>query len=168
MVATAHLLAHGRTQIACITGPLDVESATERALGWRQALGDGGLRASTLPLRHVPFTRQGGYDAARSILEEQEVDAIFVGSDQQAFGVLRAIADAGRRCPDDVAVVSFDGISASTLTTPTLTTMAVSFDELAEAAVDAVLGHLDDPEQPATTSVLPVSLVARESCGCAR
>jgi LacI family transcriptional regulator len=164
--ATEHLVEHGRTRIACIAGPNDVLASTERVAGWRRALEASGGSPAAMPLRHVPFGRHAGYEAVREILATADVDALFVASDEQALGVLRAINDSGRRCPDDVALVSFDGIAASAHATPGLTTMAQPFSELATAALRELLDRVSDPETEAVTSVLPVTLVRRGSCGC--
>ncbi len=67
----------------------------------------------------------------------------------------------GLRCPDEVAVASFDGIPGAAYTTPALTTMAQPFAALGRAAVAHLLAQPAGP-----TDVLPVALVKRGSCGC--
>ncbi|MEV4539503.1 LacI family DNA-binding transcriptional regulator [Asanoa sp. NPDC049518] len=157
--ATRHLLEHGRRRIACVGGPRDVRPATDRVEGWRDALAEEGV---SMPVTHTAFGRRGGYIAARELLAGPErPDAIFVASDEQAVGVLRAIAEAGLRSPDDVAVASFDGIPGAAYTTPALTTMAQPFADLGRAAVAHLLTQPAGP-----TDVLPVVLVKRGSCGC--
>ena len=162
--ATLHLLEHGRTKIACVAGPSDVRSATDRVAGWFDA-----LQESTTPnrlLQQVPFGRLSGYAAATELLAECDVDSFFVASDEQALGVMRAITESGRTCPQDVAVVSFDGIADGGYVTPSLTTMAQPFSELGATAMDLLLARLNDPEMSARKSVLRTTLVIRDSCGC--
>jgi LacI family transcriptional regulator len=160
--ATRHLLDHGRRRIACIGGPEDVMPATDRVSGWRDALDEEGISRRAMSVTHSSFGRRGGYGAARELLAGPErPDAIFVASDEQAVGVLRAIAEARLRCPDDVAVASFDGIPGAAYTTPALTTMAQPFAALGRAAVAHLLAQPAGP-----TDVLPVALVKRGSCGC--
>ncbi|TDE10687.1 LacI family DNA-binding transcriptional regulator [Jiangella asiatica] len=163
---TEHLLEHGRRRIACVAGPRDVMPATDRVAGWRDALSAAGLAPNRMPLRHVPFGRRSGYLAARQLLADQDIDAVFVASDEQALGVLRAVTEAGRRCPDDVAIAAFDGIAAAAYSTPAISTMAQPFGEFGRTAVALMLGRITDPDQPARTQVLPVRLEARGSCGC--
>jgi LacI family transcriptional regulator len=164
--ATEHLLAHGRRRIGCIAGPEDVVPANARVTGWRDALAEAGVRPSEMSVWHGSFGRRAGYRAAREMLADGRFDAVFVASDQQAIGVLRAMQDLGIRCPDDVAVASFDGIAAAAYTSPALTTMAQPFEELGQTAVRRLLDRLDDPGADTASSVLPVDLVARGSCGC--
>lgn len=164
--ATEHLLAHGRRRIACIAGPEDVVPANARVAGWRDALAEAGVRPSEMSVWHRPFGRRAGYRCAREILADGRFDGVFVASDQQAIGVVRALQEMGIRCPDDVAIASFDGIAATAYSSPALTTMAQPFADLGRTAVRRLLDRLDDPDADTASSVLPVSLVARGSCGC--
>jgi LacI family transcriptional regulator len=140
--------------------------ATDRVAGWREALAEAGVRPSRMSVWHGAFGRRAGYLAAREAFAEGAFDAVFVASDEQAAGVLRALADLGLRCPDDVAVASFDGIAESAYTTPGLTTMSQPFQELARVALSDLLARIQDPTAEVASSVLPVSLVLRGSCGC--
>jgi LacI family transcriptional regulator len=167
--ATQHLVDHGRRRIACLAGPRDVFPATDRVAGWRDALGEAGVRPSAMAVWHVPFGRRAGYRVTREMLGTADrPDAIFAASDEQALGALRAIAELGLTCPVDVAVASFDGVAASAYSTPALTTAAQPFRELARAAVDRLLDRIADPlgDGAAGTAVLAVTLVRRGSCGC--
>lgn len=164
--ATEHLLGHGRQHIACIAGPRDVMPARDRVAGWREALTEADLCPDRMSVSHGAFGRRAGYLAAREVLAEGAFDAVFVASDEQAAGVLRAVADLGLRCPDDVAVASFDGIAESAYTTPGLTTMSQPYQALAREALSQLLARIQDPGAEVTSFVLPVSLVLRGSCGC--
>lgn len=164
--ATQHLLGHGRSNVACIAGPVDVTTTQDRVAGWRKALAEAGRRPLTSMIRHVPFGRWASYQAALDLFTARRPDAVFVASDEQAVGVLRALAELGMRCPDDVAVVSFDGIASSAYTVPTLTTMAQPFAQLGQLSISRLIARIGDPDAEPETSVLPVSLVVRRSCGC--
>jgi LacI family transcriptional regulator len=164
--ATEHLLAHGRRNIACIAGPEDVVPANDRVAGWRDALAEAGVRPSAMSVWHGAFGRRAGYLGARELLADGRFDAVFVASDQQAIGVLRALQEMGIRCPDDVAIASFDGIAAVAYSTPALTTMAQPFAALGHTAITRLLERMEDADADPQLSVLPVTLVARGSCGC--
>ena len=56
------------------------------------------------------FTEEGGYEAARALLADAELTAVFAANDLSALGVMHAIAETGRRVPDDVSVVGFDDL----------------------------------------------------------
>ncbi|WP_207782727.1 LacI family DNA-binding transcriptional regulator [Phytoactinopolyspora limicola] len=167
--ATEHLLEHGRRAITCIAGPEDVLPATDRVAGWRDAMRAAGLPVDGDALWQIPFGRQPGYAVARRVLASASsgsIDAFFTASDEQALGVLRAVTELGLRCPEDVAITSFDGIAAGAYATPALTTMAQPFADLGKAAMAQLLERIADPEAAVSAAVLPVELVARGSCGC--
>lgn len=164
--ATEHLLGHGRSRIGCIAGPQDVMPATDRVAGWREALAETGVRPSEMRVVHGEFGRHAGYLAAKQILGEGRHDALFVASDEQAVGALRAVTEIGLRCPDDVAIASFDGIAATAYSVPALTTMAQPFTDIGVTAVAGLVKRIAEPGIAPETTVLPVTLVARGSCGC--
>jgi LacI family transcriptional regulator len=165
--ATAHLLEHGHRRIGCIAGPAGLHPTVDRVAGWQQALREAGLDPAEMPLLHVPFGRAHGYRAGRQLCAGPDrVDALFVTSDEQAIGVLRAAAECGVRVPDDLAVCSFDGIEASAYTVPALTTIRQPFDEVCRTAVEWLVAKVLDPDHPTTREVLPTTLVKRGSCGC--
>ncbi|MDA8438603.1 MAG: LacI family DNA-binding transcriptional regulator [Propionibacterium sp.] len=149
---------HGRRTVALVTGS---DGMDEREIGWREALAVSGL--SPGPIVRIPWSAQGGAQGADELADRHpEVDAIFVTSDQQAVGLLAGLHRRGRRVPDDLAVVSFDGSLAGEFTIPGLTTVAVPFADLAVAALDALVADLPQDR------VFPLGLVVRESCGCGR
>jgi LacI family transcriptional regulator len=164
--ATAHLLEHGRVRIACIAGPRDVMPTTERVAGWRAALEAAGQAPAVDDLRHVPFGRPAGYRAALDLCRNDPPDGLFVASDEQALGVLRALTELGLRCPEDVAVVAFDGIAAAGYAVPALSTMAQPFAELGRRGIAALLRLIATPDAEVEQLKLPVTFVARGSCGC--
>ena len=130
-LATAHLLASGRRQVATVTGPLDMCAGQDRLAGYRKAVEAEGRGYDESLVSVGDFTSAGGYDATRRLLEQRpDVDAIFAASDLAAFGVIRALRDAGRRLGDDVAVIGFDDIPAAAEQQPPLSTVRQPIAEL--------------------------------------
>lgn len=164
--ATEHLLEHGRRRIACIAGPVDSSPSAERVAGFRLAVANVAGSAGDATVRHVPFGRRAGYLAATELLLAGGLDAFFVTSDEQAVGVLRAIAEAGLNCPRDIALVSFDGITASEYTVPALTSMAQPFSDIGTTAISLLLKLIEDVTVGSELTELEVSLLRRGSCGC--
>jgi len=93
-----------------------------REQGWMRALRQAGLPDG--PIVRTDFTRRGGYEAGiRMFADETGPRAVFVSSDMQAIGVMRALWELGLRVPEDVAIVSFDGAAEADYTNPQLTTV---------------------------------------------
>ena len=90
-------------------------------------------------------------------------DAIFAASDLIAIGAMRALAEAGRRVPQDVAVVGFDDIPAASRTTPPLTTVMQDIRGAGQALVETLLAQIEGRDLPPRK--LPGKRVVRGSSG---
>ncbi len=83
-------------------------------------------------------------------------------SDVMALGAIRALTDAGKRIPEDISVVGFDGLSIGSYTVPRLSTVAQSVELLAQQGVALLLSAIENGEE-ASHEVVPVDLLMRES-----
>lgn len=109
------------------------------------------------------YSMRDGYAAARRLLEHSpDLTAIFAVSDVMAVGVIRALHDLGRRVPDDISVVGYDGIELSGYTLPRLTTVRQNVAALAERGVDDLLRRMGRRCPPAH-ELIPFQLVEGES-----
>ncbi|NYD58199.1 DNA-binding LacI/PurR family transcriptional regulator [Nocardioides marinisabuli] len=163
-MAAEALLQRGRRVLATVTGPEDMTAAADRLTGWRAALGEAGVAADRVAVGD--FTEVGGEAAARELLARHpDVDGVFAASDLMAAGVLKVLAELGRRVPEDVAVVGFDDLGGAETTTPTLTTVHNPVAAMAEEATRMLLRQIggEGPASPVRV-VMPTRLVRRESC----
>ncbi|MEV4561629.1 LacI family DNA-binding transcriptional regulator [Kitasatospora sp. NPDC049285] len=161
-LAVQHLKALGRTRIATITGPLDQTSSVDRLDGYRDLLPDGDPELIAVG----DFTADGGGRAMAELLARRpDVDAVFAASDAMASGALRVLKAAGRRVPQDVAVVGFDDVeSIAEWTEPRLTTVRQDIEEMGRLMTRLLLRRLNDAGASAPSSVIiPTGLVIRES-----
>ncbi|MFI7596916.1 LacI family DNA-binding transcriptional regulator [Actinoplanes sp. NPDC049681] len=160
-VAVRHLLGIGRRRIATIAGPQDMVAGIDRLTGYRTALDEAGLA------EHVAvgdFTRDSGIQAMRRLLaDDPQLDAVFVASDMMAHGALQVLKDAGRRVPDDVAVVGFDDFEISRLSDPPLTTVRQPIVDMGRTMARQMLGLVDERTDVPAAVVLPTELVIRAS-----
>lgn len=160
-MAIEHLRGHGRERIGLIGG---IGDHTRRERAWRDALspviGDECERL----VEWGEFTSDGGYRAALRLLDRPDrPSAVFVSSDVQAFGVLRAAKVLRLDVPDDVALVSFDGTTASAFTSPPLTTVQVPFERVARHCLQKLTAPPGSFEHHTTVEH---HLEIRSSCGC--
>jgi LacI family transcriptional regulator len=168
-MATRHLLDHGHAEVACLAGPADLAPAQERTHGWRRALREAGVKRPARLLARSRFRRDAGYLVAKELLAgPSRPTALFAQSDEQAIGLLRWANEAGVRVPEDLALVSFDGIDESGYTNPPLSTVAQPVDELGRRTVDLVVSSEPGAgrKSPSQPGCLPVRLLTRRSCGC--
>ena len=164
-----HLLRLGHTRIATVTGPERNLDAMQRLEGYRAGLRDGGGEPSAALELRGDFTEPSGYAVVRALLAlDPRPSAVFVGNDHMAIGVMGALADAGLRVPDDIAVAGFDDIEMARYLSPPLTTVRVDTFQLGERAVNRLLRRTSDGAGEPRHDVLPTTLVVRRSCGSSR
>ncbi|WP_052862916.1 LacI family DNA-binding transcriptional regulator [Streptomyces niger] len=162
--AVRHLLDRGRTAIATVTGPMDMDVGRGRLQGWQNALREAGARPGERLVARSDFTEEGGRTAVRALLARApELDALFVASDVMAVGALAELRAHGRRVPEDVAVVGFDDSFIARHTSPPLTTVRQPVEELGTTIARILLAEIADPDTPRQRITLPTELVVRES-----
>jgi DNA-binding LacI/PurR family transcriptional regulator len=133
-------------------------TADDRLAGYRRA-----LPGSPTLVERGEFTRESGERAMAELLgRSPDLDGVFVANDLMAIGALRALRAAGRRVPDDVAVVGFDDIELAKHTEPPLTTVHQPVIEQARTMTELLLTQIGGTPAPAPV-VLPTHLVERAS-----
>ena len=164
-LAAEHLLAQGRRAIGHITGEETYRAARERANSLQLTLEDAGLTIVGGAL-YGDWTQRWGRQAARMLLATHpELDAIFCASDQLAVAAADALHQAGRRIPDDVALVGYDNWEVfSAESRPPLTTIDLNLQQIGSAAVKHLFAALDGDRTPGVIRH-PTRLVVRESTG---
>ena len=164
-IAGEHLLGLGRRRIAFL-GQADEHypEFADRYAGLCAALDGAGIAADTALQVDALTEEEEGYRAARGLLAAGTgFDAIFAASDLIAVGALRALAEAGRAVPGDVALVGFDDIPAASLAIPPLTTVMQDLKGAGEMLVETLLALIEGRDPPQAT--IPARLVVRKSCG---
>jgi DNA-binding LacI/PurR family transcriptional regulator len=157
--ATEHLLSLGRRRVATIAGPLDMTAGQDRLTGYGLAVAAAGFEPRAV---HGDFTERSGYEAAQALLAaDPGLDALFGASDLMARGALRALREAGRRVPDDVAVVGFDDLGVAQAADPPLSSVRQPIGQVARDLVRLLLARMEGTAVDAVT--LPTTLTLRDS-----
>jgi DNA-binding LacI/PurR family transcriptional regulator len=142
--------------IGTVTGPVPTSSGRERLAGYRQALA-GQYRPELVAAGD--WSLRSGRDGTDQLLaREPGLRGLFAASDLMAVGAIGALREAGRRVPQDVAVVGFDDSAAATMVEPALTTMRNPIEQIALAALaildDQITGRLRRPAHVLLSSEL--------------
>lgn len=168
-LVTEHLVGLGHRRIAHIGGDraldLDFHLPTNRRIGYEAALQAAGLPVDDALFRAGDFTMQGGYTAARQLLEAagERPTAIFAASDEMAIGAILAARDLGLTVPGDVSIAGIDDHDLAAFFG--LTTVAQYPMGQGRMAVDVLMTELHPahPEPVALDTPLPFDLVVRSS-----
>ena len=160
-MGTQYLVDLGRTRIATIAGPANMQAAIDRAEGWASVVRAAGQDDALLA--HGDFTMASGASAMRELLDrEPRLDAVFVASDLMASGAITALRASGRSVPADVAVVGFDDSSAATNGAIPITTVHQPSREMGVEMARMLLALLSG-EPTERERVMPTRIVVRES-----
>jgi DNA-binding LacI/PurR family transcriptional regulator len=101
----------------------------------------------------------------RLLANRPDIDALFAANDLMAAGALQVLAEAGRRIPEDVAVVGFDDSPIALTTRPPLSSVRQSLDVMGRELVRLVLQQVGSRDHVTRKVVLSAELIVRQSSG---
>ncbi|EDT75604.1 LacI family DNA-binding transcriptional regulator [Clostridium butyricum] len=111
------------------------------------------------------FNFKSGYELTKEMLKDKErPTAVFVENDTMAIGAYKAIAEEGLTIPDDISIVGFNDQPSAKYMVPSLTTVKLSTEYLASAAIDLVLENIDGSRPYKKKVIIPTKLKIRKSC----
>ena len=169
--AMQHLVEHGHRRIAFIAGtPEDLGGDSgDRLQAYQAAVHDFQLAAEKLLITFGRHVFDGGYQAMQHLLADGvSFSAVLASNDESALGAMQALKEAGRRIPQDVALIGFDDRPESAIQTPALSSVQIPLFKLGYQAVDLILQHIKHSSDAPQLIRVPTRLVRRESCGCGR
>jgi LacI family transcriptional regulator len=161
-----HLAVLGHRRIAFLIGPQAQRSAQLRKTAFLKAAAEIGQEPPAEWLVECDHTLEGGMAGMEKLLQAaQRPTAVMCSNDMTAIGALRLLARRGIAVPEDISVIGFDDIHLAEFVYPPLTTVRMSRNSLAKAAVEALRCHIETPDQDPARSVLevPTSLTVRQS-----
>lgn len=162
--AAEHLLDLGRRRPLVIAGSTRFGCVQERLTGFADGYARAGVRLDPALLLEGDFTHESGQQLAqRAVTDNLEFDAVFAHNDVMAIAAMQVLRRAGRRIPDDVAVIGFDDLPMAAQSDPPLTAVRQPVREMGAAAARALLAHLGGTPLPETPAVLPTTLTVRAS-----
>ena len=161
-----HLAHVGHSKIAHITGLLDTRVGGERLNAYRTTLQRLGYATRPEYIQTGDFLMPSAYEATKRLLAlDDPPDAIACAADVAAVAAIRAIEEAGLRCPEDVAVTGFDDAEWAAKLEPSLTTVRQPALEMGNAATNSLVAMIEDPSLPPPSVLMPGELIVRKSCG---
>jgi len=165
-LATEHLLSLGHRRVGHLKGTVASTGAL-RFAGYKNALAKHHLAFDANLVRECGFTEADGYRAMKEWIRNGDLpSAIFAANDPAAIGAMNAIAEAGLKIPEDIAIVGGGNIHYGDMLRVPLTTVAWSTAEMGQAAarlvIDLVEGKRGIKEQHV---IVEPELVVRASCG---
>ena len=145
MELVQYLTGYGHKDIVVMGGEIsDKQISFSRYLGCKKGFEKSGLEFDP-DKNYMAFrySYEAGYETTKKLLEKNiHVTAIVGLSDTIAVGAIRAIEDAGKKVPDDISVVGFDGTVISRFYTPRITSMGQDINSIAKRSVELLMKHI--------------------------
>jgi DNA-binding LacI/PurR family transcriptional regulator len=162
--AGKYMVQMGHRTIGIIRGPLHVVTAEERVRGFLQALTERDIAVSPEYIQESAFDQENGYLSGMRLLRMvPRPTAIFAASDLIAVGALSAIKASKLRCPQDVSLIGFDGLSFTELTDPAITSVVQPSYQLGYIAARLLLERIQGDKSSSRHIVLRTELKIRDS-----
>lgn len=139
----SYLIKKGHERIGFIGGRMDNIHTAQRLLGYQRAMYEKGLLFDPKLVYYGDWTRQAGFDGARSLLEKN-VTAIFGISDRMTGGVYDYLEEKNLIVGKDISVAGFDNESIAAFFRPQLTTTELPLGEIGSKAAELLLDKLED------------------------
>jgi LacI family transcriptional regulator len=164
-LAVEHLASLGHRRIAHLAGPENTSTGVARARAFRAAVRDLGIDDDPGLVRTCDFwSEDAGAEGLRELLDSgAEFTAVVAGNDLIALGCYDVFAERDISCPDDMSVVGFNDMPFLDKLRPPLTTIAIPHHQIGAEAARLLLDAIAEPNRPARSVQLPLSLVVRGS-----
>ncbi|WP_336706732.1 substrate-binding domain-containing protein [Oerskovia sp. USHLN155] len=165
--AVEHLLRHGHERIGFLGNPRQ-HDLVERHAAYETALRAHGIEPRPEWIYQTRDNQEAaGAAAGRAALQEGlDTTATVAGTDRNAVGFLRSLADAGLVLPRDQALIGFDHSDGGARSRPRLSSVDPHHDRVGELAAELLLARIHGEQAGPGQHLAEATLVCRESCGC--
>lgn len=164
-LAVDHLASLGHRRIAHLAGPSTTSTGVARRRAFRNAVRDRDLDGDpALVVTCERWSEAAGATALQTLLDSGvEPTAVVAGNDLIALGCYDVFAERGIDCPRDVSVVGFNDMPFLDKLAPPLTTLSIPHQQIGAEAARLLLDAIAEPDRPARSVLLPLTLVVRGS-----
>lgn len=163
--AVRHLLAHGRKRVGLIAMRSYGSNTDSRIEGYQQALRESGLFHAEL-MKETDYLGGGAIEAARDLLVDQKVDAVFATSQSIALMTMLEARKLSIQIPQDVSLFAFDDVPWMDVVEPSVSTTKQPVKQMAEKACDILFAKIQGTHVGPEIAVIDSQIVLRKSCGC--
>ena len=163
-IATRHLFQKCKAQPGYLKSSYKINNFLEREAGFKKSVRAHGMSFSRSIIHELTPSIEGAYSDMKEILETGEPLArcYFADNDLIAAGAIKALREAGKKIPKDIAIVGFDNIPISQILD--LTTINVPKEYMGTLAANRLFDRIKNPNLPTIKLAVETSLVDRYSC----
>ena len=162
--ATKYLISLGHKRILCLSGPSYISSAKERLAGYHQALYEAGIPLCPELIHEVqPVGEDLKEILTDSFALPDGFTAVFAFSDMIAWETIYQLNELGKKVPEDISVVGFDGIQSKMPFPCKLTTILTPKTKMATQVVKTLMNLIYQKSEAVTQTTIPVQLIVRDT-----
>ena len=163
--AVTYLIQKGHKDIAMIAAAELFPETQIRLEGYKAALSDHGIPIKKNFITTGHLLIESGYEAALALFRNPgpKPTAVFCVNDEMAIGALKALKVLKIRCPQDVAVMGYDGIDLGEYVEPRLTSVVQPIRQIAEDATSLVLDLVEGRVAGPVSKAVQSEILIRES-----
>jgi LacI family transcriptional regulator len=163
-IATEHLLQHGYTSVACVTGKPEVYSFQERAAGYAEVMVAHQLEPDLIT---APDYEQLRSELAMRIKGTNRPAALLSLSDFATLNILMTFDELALARKDRLPFIGFDDFGFAPMVDPPLTVIRQPIAEMVSCALKMLFRRIDGIAPVGVqASAMPGELILRRSCGC--
>lgn len=158
---------HGFTDICYMSGKKDAEDAKERLSGFLAAMKKHNLPVNETMIFHGDYWRYKGKEAVDWFMQNRTnyPQAIVCANDYMALSICEELRKRGLKVPQDVCVSGFDLVDEARVNSPTLTSLEIDFEAMANKAVD-IIDSVNNGNKEERIHRVPAHISLNKSCGC--
>ena len=156
---TSYLIEQGHRDIGFIGTVRSTSSIFDRYMGYMKAMIE-----HDLPVRaEWTIDDRDEHDNITIVFPEKLPTAFVCNCDEAAYKAISSLEAAGKTVPDDISIVGYDNYLISEISKPTITTINVDSEFMAEKAVEALLRRITEPASPIRHMTISGELIIKES-----
>jgi DNA-binding LacI/PurR family transcriptional regulator len=161
-LATKHLIDQGHTDIACVN--VDGYYNNEYYKGYRQVISVAGLPDQYQPIGFWTYSAEDGYITGKELIKKHGIHSAYVVyTDQFAYGLIRALKEAGKRVPEDVAIVGGGSLLKEMYRDNFLTSIDFKYEERGRKAAEMLFGQIEKKDSEVKQFLAEPELIVRNS-----
>lgn len=134
-----------------------ITPSDQRHVVFQQLMEEHGISCHSISDQWHALTTNHYHIATEKMFQDYpDVDGIF-GTDLFAMACLQYALEHGRRVPEDVRIVAYDGTNATKFLSPSVTTICQPIEELANQSVRMIIDLIQGKTPENMNTTLPVS-----------
>ncbi len=163
--AVTHLIKRKHREIALIYGEKKFEDSKGRYEGYLHALKEHHIQPKGHLIKQGNYSEESGYAATIQLFNQKQPKptAIFCTNDEMAIGAMRALDNLRIRCPNEVAVMGFDGLALGHFVRPRLSTVTQPLTEIAQEGTQLLIDLIEKKVRGPVAKMVNSELIIRDS-----